>query len=1755
MKSARSVGILRVCLIKVLLSIAAIAQPIVVTVPGTANPWLAGAVDGTTASGGDVAPTHSPVELEVAEGDELQFYVTGWAGFAPGSETGPEGVGGGGFFEMNKAAENGIAGITWAPANALIGVFLSDDTPVAGGEPAGEDFSASSGRRDSTFRVPTLNVPFFIGNGVATGGVRQTVAVPVGATRLFLGTMDGSGWFNNSGSFTVNVRTVTSGSFTNQLTWGTPETVSGPDEVATSGTLVAARNLVRDGLSGSGDRTVNGVVFTEFKDGNLVGAGTATVTLTGGTTWMGDLGSASAPYANLDESYRGLLGTGVTRLGNASQKRFQVCFNGLVVGREYAAQFWVNAAGAGVNGFGVDEFKTVIAVDGTNSVQLDPNSLNADGGVGQWVTATFTAEEPGITFDFSGLDGGSPILNAFQVRDTTPPGPAIAVTGPLVGNAEEELVYQIAVTNPGVVTQAGLVVEAWLPSGTTKVSAPGSSTLFGGDDEGVTWTIPSLASGEGENFTLTVRSAAAQTLVPAAFAARAYLKKTGVGNLATTDFPATVIGAALPPVVGATALAIAPNGKKGISVGDQWATWTFDITQPLQPDIVVTPPRLQYRSGENGSVWTDLPGALRRGRTPVAWTLSTSMPLPGGSYFFRALTTRQGYSARSFQAPGIFLVVGKSRLEVEVTRGSDADPESNRTRPGDIVRYDIKVRNVGSTAAENVVVFGPVPAGMKDPVGSGAQLSTGPLIPNVRQRDSAERDLGLTWSISSLPAGASAVMNYSCIVLDSVKIGTLLQPTGVGAAEGVTPITNSKTFTAAMTRIRSSSGARPVVLPVARVNAGLYIKASAGGTAIAEVGGTITYTLSVQNLYNTARQEAVVWVRMPVGTQFASYGQASGLNFNGADSTLITTGTNPSLTRSSFADTGVLTWNLGNMAARENRTLVFTVRVGAELADTVVNADGSTSPNEIRLVEYNFRTRGVSLPFYAYPRPNITDKTALAASVLEQPAVRSLVTVPGPAGLPILGMSKELIGENDGYVNDNGVEMASVIVDDKVNEVHQVRSVIGISNRGGAAARLCRVVDAISPDLIFDGGVLVNGLPAVSGSVKLFDKEYREITSSVIAADSRRVFQAEVVMFEVGNIAPGATVTIDYKMRPKKMAVRDITKPIKDAVALKVGSIFPIPAPSLYSNSFTEAIPCRMTDPQGIVVSNSSLSSYVYPVKSSSTFGELQAYNTVIRNNGGGASGSVTFKATIPLTQAVYVETNFVDVDTGSLSAATAMTTKRVAGQASEISVIVPTIQGGRARIVQVVLRIKDQAQIKAADRQPDEKIALKVAVTQTAVASASRAAKTVPDGGAGLIAGATGTQTMEGVSNLDPDPNGPRTFVMKTTLLSVREGELLPYTITFGNHGQTAATGGTLAIIVPKDCDVVETGPQFTTGGFLPDRVIKAGEKVSWSIQSLAPGEVQVRQLVVRPKLGVKRIGGTIVEASCTFQCANASAVAPAMTVTRVVNGNFVVSGLQTVADAIGGFFNGLGALLTGRNDAKIQAIEAAAAQISRGNLATTIAGVTYMTIGDTIILPLGGNRVVAAGAGNIVAAGAGNIVAGGAGNIVAGGAGNIVAAGAGNLIANDGSSLTSSNLASLVGSSSANVVNLGAGNLFLKGTNQLIANDGGSLLGSRLAATSGVVAAGGGNIVASGGGNIVAAGAGNIVAAGAGNIVAAGAGNVANPGSSASVVVATPGGNFVGGSAQRLANQVPSGIVAGGAGNIVAGGAGNIVAGGAGN
>jgi hypothetical protein len=176
-----------------------------VIVTGDSNPYLSGMPNGSTASG-DSAPAQSPVQvtgLNLSAGGFLTFAVTGSVSNtgAPNPTTPPDGSG-----FTSHGAENGMGGYN-LPLNSLVGVFLTDAQPSLSAAPPTLDFSTGSPGLAFASLSPQLKQVFFIGDaltGTGSGNVQQ-FNIPAGATRLFLGTSDGFGWFNNSGQFTVNV--------------------------------------------------------------------------------------------------------------------------------------------------------------------------------------------------------------------------------------------------------------------------------------------------------------------------------------------------------------------------------------------------------------------------------------------------------------------------------------------------------------------------------------------------------------------------------------------------------------------------------------------------------------------------------------------------------------------------------------------------------------------------------------------------------------------------------------------------------------------------------------------------------------------------------------------------------------------------------------------------------------------------------------------------------------------------------------------------------------------------------------------------------------------------------------------------------------------------------------------------------------------------------------------------------------------------------------------------------------------------------------------------------------------------------------------------------------------------------------------------------------------------------------------------------------------------------------------------------------
>jgi hypothetical protein len=179
----------------------------VVVVPGTSDPWLAGWPNGTTASSGDIAPDESPVYAgSVTGGSTITWSAFGLVANGPTQfPAGPNGdianVNGYGLLSHDGGAENNISDILNVPVDALVGVFLGAGVP-AGTAPSPLDFSIIG--LNYTSLAPVVDQVFYMGDGST-----ESLTVPTGATRLFLGTMDGYGWYNNPGAFTVDLTDVT----------------------------------------------------------------------------------------------------------------------------------------------------------------------------------------------------------------------------------------------------------------------------------------------------------------------------------------------------------------------------------------------------------------------------------------------------------------------------------------------------------------------------------------------------------------------------------------------------------------------------------------------------------------------------------------------------------------------------------------------------------------------------------------------------------------------------------------------------------------------------------------------------------------------------------------------------------------------------------------------------------------------------------------------------------------------------------------------------------------------------------------------------------------------------------------------------------------------------------------------------------------------------------------------------------------------------------------------------------------------------------------------------------------------------------------------------------------------------------------------------------------------------------------------------------------------------------------------------------
>ena len=189
-----------------LASLSCSAQTLVVS--GQANIFGAGHTTAPAPGGGGGGILPPVYNFTSASNLVLTFVrVTGQVGCcgSGNSLTGPDGY----VYPTDIQAYNGIAGLyDSSRAQFLAGVFL-DATEPANSAPARLSFTNHAFMSLS----PLIDQPFYVGDGLTgTGtGTVQQFQVPLGATRLYLGIIDGGNttglpgsYGDNVGSFTAN---------------------------------------------------------------------------------------------------------------------------------------------------------------------------------------------------------------------------------------------------------------------------------------------------------------------------------------------------------------------------------------------------------------------------------------------------------------------------------------------------------------------------------------------------------------------------------------------------------------------------------------------------------------------------------------------------------------------------------------------------------------------------------------------------------------------------------------------------------------------------------------------------------------------------------------------------------------------------------------------------------------------------------------------------------------------------------------------------------------------------------------------------------------------------------------------------------------------------------------------------------------------------------------------------------------------------------------------------------------------------------------------------------------------------------------------------------------------------------------------------------------------------------------------------------------------------------------------------------------
>jgi uncharacterized repeat protein (TIGR01451 family) len=223
-------------------------------------------------------------------------------------------------------------------------------------------------------------------------------------------------------------------------------------------------------------------------------------------------------------------------------------------------------------------------------------------------------------------------------------------------------------------------------------------------------------------------------------------------------------------------------------------------------------------------------------------------------------------------ASGLLLLMGNGVLQAQLALDVRVTPDP--VLPGELLRYEFTVTDVGASTLNTVVLRSQTSASMTPLSVDGGSCSGG-CFPGTL----------VTWTLGNLSPGQSVKREFISRVAANVAAGTMLLNTAQAMATNAPEVDVSRSV--------SVDPTRPLTLAIVEA------------AAPAVPGEPLTYVINFGNTGTTADAGVMLQAMVPAGTQFAS------------------------ATQGGTEQDGVVSWNLGTLGVGQSGERRFTVDVMA----------------------------------------------------------------------------------------------------------------------------------------------------------------------------------------------------------------------------------------------------------------------------------------------------------------------------------------------------------------------------------------------------------------------------------------------------------------------------------------------------------------------------------------------------------------------------------------------------------------------------------------------------------------------------------------------------------------------------------------------------------------------------------------------------------------------------------------------------------